>query len=238
MPDTSHAANKAGRELNLLHRISQVLGFDLSLSDVLQVIVSVTADLMESKIVSILLFDEQNRTLSIAATQSLSSGYRDKPSVAVDKSVSGRAILGKMPQVIVNVQEDETFGFREVAKAEGITSMLCVPMLIRGQAIGVINSYSVTERHYSEDDIKMLSLVASQAAIAIENSRLQAATAAFQEDLEARKLVSKAKAVLIKKRSMDEPSAHRFIQKESMNRRKPMKEIADAILLSEDLQGN
>jgi signal transduction protein with GAF and PtsI domain len=134
------------------------------------------------------------------------------------------------------VQEDETFGFRDVAKTEGITSMLCVPMLIRGQAIGVINSYSVTERHYSEDDIKMLSLVASQAAIAIENSRLQAATAAFQEDLEARKMVSKAKAVLIKKRSMDEPSAHRFIQKESMNRRKPMKDIAEAILLSEDLQ--
>jgi GAF domain-containing protein len=236
MPETSQSPNRAGRELNLLHRISQVLGFDLSLSDVLQVIVSVTADLMESKIVSILLFDEQNRTLSIAATQSLSSGYRDKPSVPVDKSVSGRAILGKMPQVIINVQEDETFGFRDVAKTEGITSMLCVPMLIRGQAIGVINSYSVTERHYSEDDIKMLSLVASQAAIAIENSRLQAATAAFQEDLEARKMVSKAKAVLIKKRSMDEPSAHRFIQKESMNRRKPMKDIAEAILLSEDLQ--
>jgi GAF domain-containing protein len=232
----AHGSTKAGRELNLLHRISQVLGFDLSLSDVLQVIVSVTADLMESKIVSILLFDEQNRTLSIAATQSLSSGYRDKPSVSVDKSVSGRAVLGKIPQVIINVQEDETFGFREVAKTEGITSMLCVPMLIRGQAIGVINSYSVTERHYSEDDIKMLSLVASQAAIAIENSRLQAATAAFQEDLEARKMVSKAKAVLIKKRSMDEPSAHRFIQKESMNRRKPMKDIAEAILLSEDLQ--
>jgi hypothetical protein len=45
------------RELNLLHRISQVLGFDLSLSDVLQVIVSVTADLMDSKIASIMLYD-------------------------------------------------------------------------------------------------------------------------------------------------------------------------------------
>ena len=230
------STNKAGRELNLLHRISQVLGFDLSLSDVLQVIVSVTADLMESKVVSILLFDEQSRTLSIAATQSLSAGYRDKPNVSVDKSVSGKAIAAKTAQVIANVQEDETFGFREVAKAEGITSMLCVPMLIRGQAIGVINSYSAIQRVYSEDDIKMLSLVAGQAAIAIENARLQAATAAFQEDLENRKLVSKAKAILIKKRGMDEPGAHRFIQKESMNRRKPMKEIAEAILLSEELQ--
>jgi len=68
-----------GRELNLLHRISEVLGYDLSLPDVLQFIVGVCADLMESKIVSILLYDEANRSLSIAATQSLSSAYRDKP---------------------------------------------------------------------------------------------------------------------------------------------------------------
>jgi GAF domain-containing protein len=224
------------RELNLLHRISQVLGFDLSLSDVLQVIVSVTADLMESKIVSILLYDESGRSLSIAATQSLSPAYRDKPDVSVDKSVSGRALLAKAPQVIADVQTDETFGFREVAKQEGIVSMLSVPMLIRGQAIGVINSYAHQQRNYSEEDIKMLSLVASQAAIAIENARLQAATAAFQEDLENRKLVAKAKAVLMKKKGMDEPAAHRFIQKESMNRRKPMREIAEAILLSEDMQ--
>ena len=224
------------RELNLLHRISQVLGFDLSLSDVLQVIVSVTADMMESKIVSILLYDETGRTLSIAATQSLSPAYRDKPSVSVDKSVSGRALLTKQPQVIADVQSDETFGFREVAKQEGIVAMLSVPMLIRGQAIGVINSYSPEPRAYSEEDTKMLSLVASQAAIAIENARLQAATAAFQEDLENRKLVAKAKTLLMKKKGLDEPSAHRYIQKESMNRRKPMKEIAEALLLSEDLQ--
>jgi GAF domain-containing protein len=156
--------------------------------------------------------------------------------VSVDKGVSGRALLTKQPQVIADVQSDETFGFREVAKQEGIVAMLSVPMLIRGQAIGVINSYSQEPRAYSEEDTKMLSLVASQAAIAIENARLQAATAAFQEDLENRKLVAKAKTLLMKKRGLDEPSAHRYIQKESMDRRKPMKEIAEALLLSEDLQ--
>lgn len=223
------------RELKLLHRISQVLGYDLGLSDVLQVIVNVTADLMNSKIVSILLVDERNRNLNIAATQSLSSAYRDKPSVPLDRSVSGRAVQTKTAQVVWDVQNEETYGFREIAKLENIRSMLSVPMLIRGQAIGVINSYSSIPRNYSEDDIKMLSLVAGQAAIAIENARLQAATAAFQEDLVTRKLVARAKAVLMKNRNLDEPTAHRYIQKESMNRRKPMREIAEAILLSEEL---
>jgi GAF domain-containing protein len=229
-------STKSARELNLLHRISQVLGFDLSLSDVLQVIVSCTADLMDSKIVSILLYDEATRSLSIAATQSLSPAYRDKPNVQVDKSVSGKALATHQPQVILDVTDDETFGFREIARQEGIVSMLCVPMMIRGQAIGVINSYSQTSRVYSEEDIKLLALIAGQAAIAIENARLQSATAAFQEDLENRKMIGKAKTLLMKKRGMDEPTAHRFIQKESMNRRKPMREIAEALLLSEDLK--
>ena len=226
------------RELNLLHRISQVLGFDLGLSDVLQVIVSVTADLMDSKIASILLYDDANRSLSIAATQSLSPAYRDKQGVPVEKSVSGRAVTSKQAQVIVNVQDEETFAFRDIAKSEGIVSMLCVPMLIRGQAIGVINSYASQARSYSDENIKLLSLVASQAAIAIENARLQAATAAFQGDFESRKLVTQAKAVLMKQQGLDEPSAHRSIQKESMNRRKSMREIAEAILLSEKLQSS
>lgn len=233
---SENAVMKNARDLGLLHRISQVLGFDLSLTDVLQVIVSVTADLMESKIVSILLYDETARTLSIAATQSLSPAYRDKPSVSADKSVSGRALQTHQPQVVSDVDSEKNFGFHEIARQEGIVSMLCVPMMIRGQAIGVINSYSQQARNYTEDDTKMLSLVASQAAIAIENARLQSATAAFQEDLQNRKLVTKAKSLLMKKRGMDEPAAHRYIQRESMNRRKPMKEIAEAILLSEELQ--
>jgi len=230
-------ATKNTRDLNHLHRISQVLGFDLSLSDVLQVIVSVTADLMDSKIVSILLYDENARTLNIAATQSLSAAYRDKPSVSADKSVSGKAIQSRLPQIISDVASEKNFGFHEIAQQEGVVSMLCVPMLIRGQAIGVINSYSQYARTYTEEDTKMLSLVASQAAIAIENARLQTAAAAFQEDLLNRKTVTKAKTLLMKKKGLDEPAAHRYIQKESMNRRKPMKEIAEAILLSEDLQG-
>jgi GAF domain-containing protein len=225
-----------GRELNHLHRISEVLGYDLSLPEVLQFIVGVAADLMESKIISILLYDEANRSLSIAATQSLSSAYRDKPPVSVDRSVSGKAILNKRALAIADVQADSSYGYKEVAKDEGIVSLLCVPMLIRGQAIGTINSYSAVARTYSEDDVKLLSLVASQSAIAIENARLQAATAAIAEDLANRKIIGRAKSLLMKKRKLDEPGAHRFLQKESMNRRKPMREIAEALLLSEDLK--
>ncbi|MGH7441744.1 MAG: GAF domain-containing protein, partial [bacterium] len=187
-------------------------------------------DLMDSKIVSILLHDEATQTLNIAATQSLSASYRDKPAVSADKSVSGRALRTREPQRVVDLSQDPGFWIPEVARQEGLVSLLCVPMLVRGQAIGVINSYSQYPRRYTEDDIKTLALVAGQTAIAVENARLHCATAAFQEDLKQRKLMAQAKALLFQKYRMDEVAAHRYLQKQSMNRRVPLREIAEALL--------
>ena len=220
------------QKLALLHSISRVLGYDLSMSEVLQHIVAVTAELMHSKICSILLYDEENEVLSIAATQSLSAAYRDKPNIALRKSVSGQAILSGKPQMISDVRQDDNYGFRSVAEQEGIVSLLCVPMMIRGQAIGTINSYSAEEHNYSDEEAKMLSLVAAQAAIAIENARLKTATDVLQREMEVRRTIAKAKKLLMTTRSMSEPQAYRYIQKQSMNTQKPMKDVAEAILLA------
>jgi GAF domain-containing protein len=225
------------RELNQLHRISQVLAYDLSLTDVLQLIVGVTAEMMDSKICSILLYDEDEQTLSIAATQSLSDAYKNKPPIRVNTSVSGRAVRDKQAQVIANVTEDDSFGYSEIARSEGLVSLLCIPMVSKGNCIGTINSYAAKKHDYTEKEIKLLSMVAAQAAIAIENARLHSATAAIRNDLDKRKLIDKAKAFLMKNRKLTEPEAFRFIQKQSMNRRLPMRQIAEAIVLSYDLEG-
>ncbi|MES2200829.1 MAG: hypothetical protein V4498_01105, partial [candidate division FCPU426 bacterium] len=62
-PESVALSAARSRELSLLHRISEVLGYDLSLSELLRFVVGVTADLMESKIVSVLLYDEESRSL-------------------------------------------------------------------------------------------------------------------------------------------------------------------------------
>jgi hypothetical protein len=73
--------------------------------------------------------------------------------------------------------------------------------------------------------------VANQCASAIMQTRLLQDKLAAQEQLESRKLVERAKALLMKKRGLSEPDAFREIQKQSMDRRKSMKEIAEALLL-------
>ena len=77
--------------------------------------------------------------------------------------------------------------------------------------------------------------VANQAAVAIENTELMVKTRVIQEELEARKLVERAKDMLMAKKGLSGPAAFRRMQKMSMNTRKPMREIAEAILLAEEI---
>jgi len=77
--------------------------------------------------------------------------------------------------------------------------------------------------------------VANQAAVAIFNTELMVKTKVIQEELEARKLIERAKDVLMRKRNVKGDEAYRWIRKRSMDSRKSMREVAEAILLSEEL---
>jgi GAF domain-containing protein len=167
-------------QLNLLYRISQAVGSDLGLSDVLNVIVSSAADLMHSKIVTILLYDEDSGTLNVAAIRSTQGAPPDVASIPADKSMSGKAVKTGKPQLITDISVLLP-AIRGFAKQQGVKSVLCMPMMIGGRAIGVINSYSQRSTGFDANEMKLLSLVASQAAIAVENARMYALKAAFRQ---------------------------------------------------------
>jgi AmiR/NasT family two-component response regulator len=76
-------------------------------------------------------------------------------------------------------------------------------------------------------------MVANQAAICIENTELMVKTKVIQEELETRKLVERAKGILMKHHGLSEDAAFKRIRKASMDSRKTMREIAEAILLTE-----
>ena len=79
-------------------------------------------------------------------------------------------------------------------------------------------------------------MVANQSAVVIENTELIVKTKVIQEELETRKFVERAKGILMKQNNIDEATAFRIIQKQAMDRRKSMKEIAEAIILVDDLK--
>ena len=194
-----------------------------------------TADLMGSKICSLMLFDEEKQELVIKATQSLSPQYRTKPPIKVGESLIGRVIRDKVLLTVPDVRLEKGYQYPELARSEGLCSLAAVPMMIKNRVIGVLNCYTSEPYDFSAEEIQLLGGVANQAAIAIENTHLSAEKKAAVEALETRKRVERAKGILMKRHPLNEAEAYRLIQKQSMEKRHSLKDIAEAIILSEEI---
>lgn len=226
--------SRVDRHLKAVTEISKAISSSLYLEDILRLIVTVTAEVMNSKICSLLLLDAEKKELVIRATQSISQAYNQKPNIKLGEGVAGRVALEKKPIVIRDVREHEEYLNQDVAKKEGLVSLLAVPMMVKGKVIGVFNLYTDKLHDFSKKEIDTLTGVASQAAVAIENAELMVRTKVIEEELVERKLVEKAKSLLIKKMHMSEEEAYKKIQRRSMDSRKSMREVAEAIILAAD----
>ena len=231
------AMTRKARQLETLSQVSETVASNRLIEDVLQLIVTMTAQMMNSKICSIMLLDRPDGSeLRIAATQSLSEEYRRKPSLKVGQSISGRAVQERRPIIVPDVTLERDYMFPDIARKEGLCSLLSVPMLNRDRAIGVINSYTSIPHKFSTEEIKVLQAIANQAAIAIEHTTLLEKSFEMQEALAVRKLVERAKGYLMRSKKLSEEEAFRLLQRQSMSLRKSMREIAEAILLAGEIE--
>ncbi len=241
MPRDSHPNEKTpkmslGKHIEALSKISCAITSDLYIEDILRLIVIVTAEIMKSKICSLMLLDEKTQELSIRATQSMSDDYNKKPPLKVGEGIVGKAVLQKKPIVILDVTQEKEYKYRDIAIREGLKSLLCVPMIVKGRAIGAINCYTQKPHKFTQTEINILTSVANQAAVAIENTELLVKTKVIQEELESRKIIEKAKGILMKEQGLSEEEAFRRIQKHSMDNRRSMREIAEAIILTAQIK--
>ncbi len=168
-------------QLTTLSEISRTISSSLYLEEILQFIVAVTAESMNLSICSVMLLDEEKQELIIKATTSQSRAYIKKPNLRLGESLAGRAVAEAKPVSVLDVKRTSTYRYPDIAKAEGLCSLVCVPMVIKGRIIGVLNCYTSKPHHFTEEEISLLSALASHAAIAIENSQLHVRTAILQE---------------------------------------------------------
>ena len=189
---------KTSREpLEALNKITKAITSDLYLEDILKLVVNVTAQSLGSNLVSLMLVNDK-RELIIRATQTVSENYLKKQPIRIGEGISGRVAQENKAIAIPDVQLEKDYKYKEIAKKEGISSLLCVPLSIKGRVIGVINLYTSVPHHFSKSEISILSAIAAQAALVIENTELMVKTKIIQEELETRKLVERAKGILMK----------------------------------------
>jgi signal transduction protein with GAF and PtsI domain len=226
------------RYIRALTDISRAITSDLYIEDILKLIVMVTAKVTGVEICSLWLIDEgENPTkIRLKATQAIDPDYVKDRSLTMEEGVVGFVASHNQSLTIRDVLEEPRFKEKEMAKKLGLASMLGVPLQVSDEkVIGVLNCFTAEPHEFLETEINLVKAVANQAAVAILNTELMVKTKVIQEELETRKLVERAKEVLMRKRSMKADEAYRWIQKRSMDSRESMRRVVEAILLSDEL---
>jgi len=233
--EKKRVAGSLTEQIQALSRISQAISSDQYLEDVLKLIVTVTAHVMDSKVCSLWLYDSEQDAFTLKATQSMSEEYLKERVLRMGEGIVGWVAQQQTSLRIYNVQEDPRYKEKELARNEGLQSMLSAPLAVRGRVIGVINCYTAYPHHFSDTEEAVLTTVANQAAICIENTELMVKTRVIQEELETRKLVERAKGVLMRVFGLDEEEAYKAIRKKSMDTRRSMREVAEAVVLTYEI---
>ncbi len=235
---TSHQNTPHDQYIKGLMDISQAITSDLYLEDILKLIVMVTAQATGFAICSLWLLDKSSdpATIRLKATQAISPDYVKDRSLGLDEGVVGHVLTTRKPLTIKNVMRNRRFKEKEMAKALGLISMAGVPLQLKdNKVIGVLNCFTTEPHHFSKTEINLLTAIANQAAVAILNTELMVQTQVIREELETRKLVERAKEVLMHRKRIKGDEAYRWLQKRSMNTRKSISHVAEAVLLSEEL---
>ncbi|MCJ7718096.1 MAG: ATP-binding protein [Anaerolineales bacterium] len=156
-----------------LVEISAVLNSTLKPDILLKNILDTAADLLECGGVSILLYDEREKELRFAAATSGNIDKLEKIPVPLNNSLAG-TIFTENRHLVINRTKDDPRHYNEVGDEVGlqVNSLLGVPMRIKDRVTGVIEALNKTEGDFTDFDVSLLLVVASQAAISIHNASL------------------------------------------------------------------
>lgn len=165
----------SSRENHLLSRIFMVaermIMFD-GLDDVFEHIVKTAVTLTHAEAATIRVFDIESGTLDIVKGYGLGEGFLSQPAVRVGEGITGRVVQSGQPFTTVDVKNVANVKNAEFAQLEGIRSLLCVPMNTRESTIGCITVYRKNGQSFSDHDLLLLSIFASEAVEAVEKARL------------------------------------------------------------------
>lgn len=224
------------KQIEAISKVANLITSGMYLEELLRLVVQVTAEIMNSKVSSLMLFDPNKNELVIKATQSISEAYNKKPNIPLGKGISGVVAKENKTACILDVRKDPRYLNQDVAKKESLCSLACVPLAVKGRVIGVLNCYTSKQHKFSKSELDLLGALANQAALAIENAELDLRASSAEEALTTRKLVERAKEILSQELSIPSSEAYRLIQKQSMDMRKSMHEVAEAIILAKDIK--
>ena len=205
------------------------------LPEVLERVVEFAVSLVKCDSCFIYVLEEDE--LILRASKNPHAEAVDRLKLRMGQGITGWVAEHRQPvAVATNAVDDPRFRLFNELPEDRFESFLSVPVLSRGRVVGVMNLQNRSPYQYGDREIRLLSTIGLLVGAEIEMARLEAERSHLSEKLVERKLLDRAKGILQREFKMTEEDAYLTLQRESRKRGRSMKEIAESILLNEDIR--
>ena len=223
--------------VDLLHEIGNRLASADGFHDVLGRVVEFATALVKCD--SCLIYVLEGEELVLRASKNPHPDAVDRLKLRVGQGITGWVAVHKEPVAVAeNAALDPRFQFFHELPEDSYEAFLSVPLMCRGRVVGVINLQHREHHLYRRREVRLISTVGFLVGAEIEMARLEDANLNLSEQLQTRKVVERAKGILQRELGLTEEQAYLALQRQSRQKRKAMKEIAEAIVLSDEVKGN
>jgi two-component system, response regulator PdtaR len=230
-------------DMTVLHRVSRIVSSELSLDEMLGEIVGLAAQVSGCDACLVYLVEAGTEEFVLRASLVPHSAHVGTLRMKMGEGVTGWVAEHQSAVALASrASADSRFKMFPALVEDTYEAFLSVPLVNKGKAIGVINVHHRERHAHPADEIATVSFIGEQMGSAIakslleeENARLAEETADMKRQLETRKTVERAKGILQRRHSLTEEEAYLRLRNESRRLRRPMKDLAEAIILSEEL---
>ena len=222
--------------VDVLHEIGTRLGTADGFHEVLTRVVEFASALVKCD--SCLVYVLEGDELVLRASKNPHPEVVDRLKLRVGQGITGWVAEHREPVAVAEkAAQDPRFQFFHELPEDSYEAFLSVPLVCRGRVVGVINLQHRQHHVYRRREIRLISTIGFLVGAEIELARLEEANFTLAEQLQTRKLVERAKGILQRDLGLDEEQAYLMLQRQSRQKRRPMKEIAEAIILSDEVRG-
>jgi signal transduction protein with GAF and PtsI domain len=221
--------------VDFLHEI----GFSLASADDFRQVLTRVVDFASALVKrdSCLIYVLEGQDLVLRASRNPHPEVVDRLKLRVGEGITGWVAEHHEPVAVSEKAAlDPRFRIFHELPEDSYEAFLSVPVMCRGRVVGVINLQHRLLHVYKPREIRLISAIGFLVGAEIELARLEEVNSQLFGQLQTRKLVERAKGILQRDLGLSEEQAYLTLQRQSRQRRQPMKEIAEAIILSDDVK--
>src|SRR5437899_1688418 len=223
--------------VDVLHEITARLNAADGFHEVLARVVDFATALVKCD--ACLLYVLEGDELVLRASKNAHPEVVDRLKLRVGQGITGWVAEHHEPVAISEkAAQDPRFQFFHELPEDSYEAFLSVPLMCRGRVVGAINLQHRRPHIYKQREIRLISAIGFLVGAEIELARMEEVNSNLTDQLQTRKVVERAKGILQRELGLSEEQAYLALQKQSRQKRKAMREIAEAIILSEEVREN